>query len=274
MPAQVTARRFPLPRSLTVARVIKKEAAHRGGPCEFSVPTELLNELRQRTDELTESLEQQTATSEVLRVISTSPGELEPVFEAILENAKRICQANFVQLFRFDGEAFQVAAQVGVPAELVEYTQQRGRFQPFPGRPLDRVLRTRQVRLSTDESAEPPQSQSPAAELGGARSTACVPMVKDDALIGAIFVYRREVRPFTEKQVALMQNFAAQAVIAIENARLLNELRQSLQQQTATADVLKVISRSFHRCLYARRQACAGRKTVCQQSRAARRRRR
>ena len=204
----------------------------------------LLNELR-------ESLDQQTATSEVLRVISTSPGELEPVFEAILENAKRICQANFVQLFRFDGEAFQVAAQVGVPAELAEYTRQRGRFQPFTGRTLDHILRTRQVRLSTDESVEPLQSQSPAAELGGARSTASVPMVKDVVLIGAIFVYRREVRPFTEKQVALMQNFAAQAVIAIENARLLNELRQrtddlteSLEQQTGTSEVLKVISSS------------------------------
>jgi signal transduction histidine kinase len=211
--------------------------------------TRLFEVEKQHTRELKEALEQQTAASEVLELISSSPGELGPVFEAVLTNAVRICDAKFADLFLYDGEAFRHLAIHGAPPVFAELRRHDGLVRPGPMHALERLILTRETQHVRDLTAEQAYRDGDAvavqlADVAGVRTLLAVPMLKEDRLVGAIGIYRQEVRPFTQKQFAVLSSFANQAVIALENTRLLNSLREALQQQTATADVLGVISRS------------------------------
>jgi PAS domain S-box-containing protein len=199
---------------------------------------ELERKVEERTAELSETLDQQTATAEVLQVINSSPGDLTPVFDAMLEKGMRLCEAAFGVLCTFDGECFRPAAMRGIPAPYAEYLS--GRPLTFaPGSGPTGILAGQRFHTVADFATDPltlsgDPTRRALVELGGARTGLAIPLRKDAALVGMFLVFRPEVRPFTEKQIALLENFAAQAVIAMENARLLDEIRQRQEELRIT----------------------------------------
>src|SRR6516162_1211194 len=245
--------------------MIRPEGRSRRGPQMSATPdsrladseqliADLQRQLAEREAELAEckaerdeALQRETATADVLGVINSSPGDLTPVFEAIIEKAMRLCEATHGALFTYDGDLFHVAAMHSDP-RLVGWHQQLGPFRPPADSGAGRISRGERLVHTADVRELDAFRTSPefrqAAEIGSFRSVLNVALRRDEVLLGVLTVYRREVRPFTDKQIALLENFAAQAVIAMENARLLTETREALVQQTASAEVLQVINSS------------------------------
>jgi GAF domain-containing protein len=210
---------------------------------------ELQRQLAECRAERDEALQRETAAAEVLQIINASPGDLTPVFDVMLENALRLCNAAFGNLWTYDGEVSRPAAICGASPEYRAELVRMGPQKPEHGGALKRLVEGELLVHIADITAEGAHLSGVAvrrmlADRAGARTVLWVPMRKDGALLGFFTIYRTEVRPFTDKQIALLQNFAAQAVIAMENARLITETRDALEQQTATAEVLQVINAS------------------------------
>jgi transcriptional regulator with GAF, ATPase, and Fis domain len=216
-----------------------------------------------------EALHRETATAEVLQVINSSPGDPAPVFDAMLEKAMRLCEATHGHVWRFDGEQLHAVSARG-DTRFIEWLQDHSPIRPIPGSAADRVVRGERLVHLTDRREEEAYRDDPVfrglVDTSGVRASVSVALRKDETLLGMINVYRQEVRSFTEKQIALLENFAAQAVIAMENARLITEAREALEQQTAAAEVLQVINSSpgdLARCsrqFWTRRTRCAARR--------------
>ena len=209
---------------------------------------DMQRQLAEREAELAEAREQQTATAEVLQVINSSPGDLAPVFDVILEKATRLCESAFGILATYDGGRFRHAALRNVPAAYAKFMGDEPRIYapatgPAQAVEQKRVIYTEDL-MASDVYLSGDPNRRAVVDLAGARTSLIVPLLKDDQARGIINVFRQEVRPFTDKQIALLQNFAAQAVIAMENARLLTETSEALEQQTATAEILGIINSS------------------------------
>ena len=220
--------------AMTARKRTKRVA--RARPSRRKVPADRNAEIASLKRELSEALEQQTATSEVLGFISSSPGNLAPVFEAMLDNATRICEAMYGVLYRYDDGAFHPAAMHNVPIEHADFLTRRGSFKPPPGTPLDRLLKTNRLVQTSDEAAEP--ANSTPVRLGGARSLIVVPMHNKSMLVGAFVIYRREVRPFTARQIKLVRKLRSPSGHRHREYAPAKRATRIAQQQTATSEVL------------------------------------